>query len=248
METQCRATFQVTNWDEAPVDERPGTAKVTRAAVTKTYDGDITGSSVTEWLMAYADSGDATFVGLERVVGTVSGRDGSLVLEHVGTFADGAARALLRSSPGPAPASWRRRRGTATSSPTPRARSRSTSSSTDAARATLRAPGSIDPFHSRRCSQPMMIDARSTGMEAGPPATALRRPGHRRPARARVALVARDPPGRPLGCRPLPGAVGVPHHLNAPAGARRDRDDPPARVLVAPHPPPLATSTTTMWR
>jgi hypothetical protein len=100
METHCEATFQVTNWDEAPVDEQPGTAKVTRAAVTKTYDGDITGSSVTEWLMAYADSGDATFVGLERLVGSVSGRDGSLVLEHVGTFADGAARALLRVVPG----------------------------------------------------------------------------------------------------------------------------------------------------
>ena len=50
--------------------------------------------------MAYADSGDATFVGLERLVGSVSGRDGSLVLEHVGTFADGAARALLRVVPG----------------------------------------------------------------------------------------------------------------------------------------------------
>jgi hypothetical protein len=89
------ATFKVTNWDEQSIDERAGTAKLTRALVTKTYAGDITGESVTEWLMAYAEGGDATFVGMERLVGTVGDRDGTLVLQHVGTFADGAARAAL---------------------------------------------------------------------------------------------------------------------------------------------------------
>jgi hypothetical protein len=90
------ATFKVTNWDEQPIDERSGTAKLTRAVVTKTYAGDITGESVTEWLMAYAEGGDATFVGMERLVGTIGDRDGTLVLRHVGTFADGAARAVLQ--------------------------------------------------------------------------------------------------------------------------------------------------------
>ena len=37
----------------------------------------------------------AEFVGLERIKGTIDGRRGSLVLQHVGTFEDGAAKATL---------------------------------------------------------------------------------------------------------------------------------------------------------
>jgi hypothetical protein len=70
-------------------------AKMTTATVTKVYSGDIDGDSVTEWLMAYALDGSATFVGLERVNGTVGTRRGTIVLQHVGTFKDGAATAKL---------------------------------------------------------------------------------------------------------------------------------------------------------
>ncbi len=35
------------------------------------------------------------FIGLERIKGTVGGKHGSLVLQHVGTFQDGAAKARL---------------------------------------------------------------------------------------------------------------------------------------------------------
>ena len=35
------------------------------------------------------------FVGLERMKGTIGGRHGSLVLQHVGTFEDGVAKATL---------------------------------------------------------------------------------------------------------------------------------------------------------
>jgi hypothetical protein len=45
--------------------------------------------------MAYHPDKSAAFVGLERVKGTVGGRRGSLVLQHVGIFADGAANASL---------------------------------------------------------------------------------------------------------------------------------------------------------
>ena len=45
--------------------------------------------------MAYQADGSAVFVGLERIKGTVGGRRGSLVVQHVGTFADGAANAAL---------------------------------------------------------------------------------------------------------------------------------------------------------
>jgi hypothetical protein len=45
--------------------------------------------------MAYADDGSAVFVGLERIKGTVAGQEGTLVLQHVGKFEDGAAKADL---------------------------------------------------------------------------------------------------------------------------------------------------------
>jgi hypothetical protein len=71
-------------------------SKVTCAKVSKKYSGDITGESFTEWLMAYGDDGTATFVGLERISGHVNGKNGSLVVQHVGSFEDGAAKADLR--------------------------------------------------------------------------------------------------------------------------------------------------------
>ncbi len=45
--------------------------------------------------MAYHPDKSAEFVGLERIKGTIDGRHGSLVLQHVGTFDDGAAKATL---------------------------------------------------------------------------------------------------------------------------------------------------------
>ena len=96
MNTIVSSRFEVTSWNEEPVDERPDAAKITCAEVTKTYSGEIEGDSVTEWLMAYADDGSAAFVGLERIVGTVGGRTGTLVLQHVGAYDNGAATAQLR--------------------------------------------------------------------------------------------------------------------------------------------------------
>jgi hypothetical protein len=93
--TTVSASFDIAGWDEHAFDVHAGTAKLTRAKVDKTYTGDLTGTSVTEWLMAYAADGNATFVGLERIDATVAGRSGTVVLRHVGAFADGAAKAEL---------------------------------------------------------------------------------------------------------------------------------------------------------
>ncbi len=90
------ATFEVTNWDETPFDDGVGVSKLTEALVSRTYSGAIDGTSTTKWLMAYAPDKTATYVGLERIHGTVDGRPGTLVLLHDGAFADGAATATLR--------------------------------------------------------------------------------------------------------------------------------------------------------
>jgi hypothetical protein len=95
MPAQIDAQFQITSWEETPFDDGTGVARLTEALVAKTYTGDIEGTSTTKWLMAYAPDETAAFVGLERIKGTVSGKHGSLVLRHVGTFANGSADASL---------------------------------------------------------------------------------------------------------------------------------------------------------
>jgi len=87
--------FEVTGWKEHQFDRRAKTAKLTTARVTKSYSGDIDGDSVTEWLMAYSDEQHASFVGLERINGTIGGRTGTFVLRHVGKYENGAATAEL---------------------------------------------------------------------------------------------------------------------------------------------------------
>jgi uncharacterized protein DUF3224 len=95
MSQKINASFEIEGWDEVPFDEGVGVAKLTRATVKKAYSGAITGTSATEWLMAYAPDKSASFVGIERIKGTIGGKRGSLVLQHVGTFKDGTATASL---------------------------------------------------------------------------------------------------------------------------------------------------------
>jgi hypothetical protein len=88
------ATFEISSWDETPFEEWED-GKLTRAVIAKKYSGDITGDATLEYVMAYRADGTAAFVGIERIRGTVDGRDGGLVLQGVGSFADGAAVATL---------------------------------------------------------------------------------------------------------------------------------------------------------
>jgi len=98
--TEAKATFTVESWDEAPWDEQADLPKLTRATVEKSLSGDLEGTSTTVWLMSYGADGSADFVGIERVKCTVGGRAGSFVLQHIGRFDDGAARASLVVIPG----------------------------------------------------------------------------------------------------------------------------------------------------
>ena len=95
MAFRVSAKFEVTSWEESPFDDQANLPKLTRALVAGDYSGDIDGSSTTEWLMAYAEDGSASFVGLERIRGRINGKAGTLVVEHVGSYEDGVARARL---------------------------------------------------------------------------------------------------------------------------------------------------------
>ncbi len=85
-------TFQVTSWDEAEAHSFDEGTKITRTTVTQAYSGYIEGEGRVEYTMFYREDGTAAFVGFERIEGEVGGKKGAFILQHRGTFEEGAAR------------------------------------------------------------------------------------------------------------------------------------------------------------
>ncbi len=96
MTRHVEARFEIGSWDETQFDDDEQASKLTEALVSKKYSGDVDGTSTTKWLMAYAPDKTATYVGIERIKGTVGGKRGTLVLLHDGAFTGGVATATLR--------------------------------------------------------------------------------------------------------------------------------------------------------
>jgi hypothetical protein len=95
MSEHAAATFTLKSWDEKPYDEMHGLPKLSKVTATKSYEGDIAGEGRVEYLMMYRSDGSASFVGLERVVGSVGGRSGTFVFQHAGKFENGIATVVL---------------------------------------------------------------------------------------------------------------------------------------------------------
>ena len=79
-------TFEVTSWNENSYEELDGGGKLTQASVAQRFSGDVDGDGAVEWLMAYAPDGTARFVGIQRVTGSIGGREGTFVMETSGDF------------------------------------------------------------------------------------------------------------------------------------------------------------------
>ena len=92
MSVEAKCSFQITSWDEKTYQEIGSGAKLSNAKVTQSYSGAIEGTSSIEYLMSHTTQGTASFVGLERVAGTVAEKTGTFVLQHVGAFSEGTAR------------------------------------------------------------------------------------------------------------------------------------------------------------
>ena len=105
MKNVANCRFNITGWDEKPYSEGQDLPKLTRAAVTKTFTGDIAGEGHVEYLMMYGADGSATFVGLERIVGHVAGKTGSFVLQRTGSIRERRGEGVLCRHP------WLRHRG-----------------------------------------------------------------------------------------------------------------------------------------
>jgi hypothetical protein len=88
MTLHATSAFTITGWEPTAIDDRDGVT-LTRTKVTKTFTGDLEGTSVAELLMAGAPNDSAAYVGFERIEGNLNGRAGSFMLHHNATSARG---------------------------------------------------------------------------------------------------------------------------------------------------------------
>jgi Protein of unknown function (DUF3224) len=78
---KAEGTFDLDRFDEeSPHDERDG-VRLARAHITKTFHGDMVGTSETDVIMVHTRH-PAAYAGIERFDGTLHGRKGGFVLSH----------------------------------------------------------------------------------------------------------------------------------------------------------------------
>jgi len=85
--TLANALFTMKNWYETPYGIADDGPKIAHAHSTNTYTGDITGESSANYVIFYPEETVGVFRGYEQIVGNVGDREGSFVLEHVGSWA-----------------------------------------------------------------------------------------------------------------------------------------------------------------
>ncbi len=106
MSKRATATFNVTGWDDSPYHEAENGIRLSRVAVTKTFGGDMEGSSAVELLMCQANAKDlsagAGYVASELFTGSLGGVSGSFVLQHWGLMGAAAQTTSGHVVPGSA--------------------------------------------------------------------------------------------------------------------------------------------------
>ena len=100
MTEHAESTFKVSSWDEKPYQELAGGAKLTQASIVQEFTGDVQATGAAELLMCYREDGTASIVGLQRFVGRLGEREGSFVVQSVGSYDGTQARTTLTVVPG----------------------------------------------------------------------------------------------------------------------------------------------------
>ena len=77
----AKSVFTVVDWNEEAPDDSDGVT-ITRARLSKSFVGDVEGSSLAEILTVRAQGESSAYVGFERFVVKVHGRAGTFVLQH----------------------------------------------------------------------------------------------------------------------------------------------------------------------
>ena len=84
--THATGRIDVKTYEPQPYEEVDDGPNLVEIHVTETFSGDIEGEGVVRFLQAVRDDGSATFVGIERVTGSIAGRQGSFLLQDAGTL------------------------------------------------------------------------------------------------------------------------------------------------------------------
>lgn len=89
MHTHVSGSFSVT-MTPAATPQRSGRTALGRMLLEKVYTGELAATASGEMLSAVTDtSGAAGYVAIEAISGVLQGRQGSFVVQHAGTMADG---------------------------------------------------------------------------------------------------------------------------------------------------------------
>jgi Protein of unknown function (DUF3224) len=83
--SRATAVISVNRYEPTAYDKPADGPVLTRIHVEEIFAGDIAGEGVIEFLQAGQVDGSASFVGIERVTGTLAGRSGTFLLQDAGT-------------------------------------------------------------------------------------------------------------------------------------------------------------------
>jgi hypothetical protein len=100
MSIRSTASCKGLSWDETPHDETPGEHKLATVHARNSYSGDWEGEGILRLLMAYVGDQAVHYTGLERVTGSLGGKQGSFLLKHDGIFENGIAKTAWTVVPG----------------------------------------------------------------------------------------------------------------------------------------------------
>jgi hypothetical protein len=96
---RASGTFEV-KLSPQPPSENAGDPTVGRMSLDKQFHGDLEATGRGEMLAARTDTeGSAGYVALERVAGTLDGRNGTFALQHSGTMTRGVPQLLITVVP-----------------------------------------------------------------------------------------------------------------------------------------------------
>ena len=83
---RANGRIQVKTYEPTPFDETAGAPSLVEIHVTEKFEGDIQGEGVVRFIQAARADGSATFVGIERVRGSIHGKNGTFLLQDTGTL------------------------------------------------------------------------------------------------------------------------------------------------------------------
>jgi hypothetical protein len=98
MTTQASGTFEVKLTPQA--DEDISDPTIGRMSLDKQFHGDLQADSRGQMLAVHGDAkGSAGYVAMERVIGSLHGRNGSFALQHSGTMTRGEPQLVITVVP-----------------------------------------------------------------------------------------------------------------------------------------------------